>query len=134
MFSECSCRGLAPCVGPARSDRDGRMISQVYLRRQGSKRLSWGSKWVRIWQSKGWGPRACARAWSGLSQLGFGAGSKSAVGYLGHVEQVYLRQQGPNRLSWGCTGTRVRLWHFKAWASGPRAWARAWPGQLGCPG
>jgi len=45
--------------------------------------------------------RAWARAWSRLWQLGFGAGSECGLGYVGHVEQVYLRRQGPNRLFLG---------------------------------
>ena len=75
-----------------------------------------------MWHFRGWGPRAWARAWSRLCPLGFGAGSECVLGYVGHVEQVYLRRQGPIRLSWGCK--RVRVWHFRGW--GPRAWARAW--------
>ena len=104
-------------------------VEQVYLRRQGPNRLSWGSKRVRVWHRdvRGWGPRAWARAWSRLWPLGFGAGSECGLGYVGHVEQVYLRRQGPNRLSWGCKRVRVR--HFRGW--GPRAWARAWSGL--CP-
>jgi hypothetical protein len=39
---------------------------QVHSRRQGPNRLSRGCKRVRVWHSKGWGPRAWARAWSGL--------------------------------------------------------------------
>jgi hypothetical protein len=97
--------------------------TQVYLRRQGPIRLSWACKRVRVGHSEGgWGPWAWARAWSGLCPLGFGAGSECGLGYVGHVEQVYLRRQGPNCLSWGCKG--VRVWHSRGW--GPRAWARAW--------
>ena len=73
-------------------------VEQVYLRRQGPNRLSWGSKRVRVWHSSR-GPRAWARAWSGLCPLGFGAGSECGLGYVGHVEQVYLlvvRRQGLN--------------------------------------
>ena len=75
--------------------------TQVYLRRQGPNRLSWGCKRVRVWHFRGWGPRAWARAWSRLWPLGFGAGSECGLGYVGHVEQVYLRRQGPNRLFLG---------------------------------
>ena len=85
--------------------------TQVYLRRQGPIRLSWGRKRVRVWHFRGWGPRAWARARSRLWPLGFGAGSECGLGYVGHVEHVYLRRQGPNRLSWGCK--RVRVWHFR---------------------
>jgi hypothetical protein len=44
------------------------------------------------------------------TQIEFGAGSDSALWYVGHVEQsssIWL--QGPNRLSWGCK--RVRVGH-----------------------
>jgi hypothetical protein len=95
-------------------------VEQVYLRRQGPNCLSWGCKRVRVWHLKGWRP-----IWLGLglslgskpSLLGLGAGSESALGYMGHVEQACLRSQGPNRLSWGCK--LVRVWHLKGWR--PRA-------------
>jgi hypothetical protein len=86
--------------------------TQVYLGCQGPIRLSWGCKQVRVWHSsRGWGPRAWARAWSRLCQLGFGAGSKCGLGYVGHIEHVYVRRQGPNGLSRGCKG--VRVWHSR---------------------
>jgi len=32
---------------------------------------------------------------------------KCVLGYLGHVEQVYIRSQGPNSLSWGSKQVRA---------------------------
>ena len=77
-------------------------VEQVYLRRQGPNRLSWGCKRVRVGHFIGGeASRAGARAWSRLWPLGFGAGSECGLGYVGHVEQVYLMRQGPNRLFLG---------------------------------
>jgi hypothetical protein len=71
----------------------------------GANRLGFGTR-------VGLSVRAWARAWSRLCLLGFGAGSECGLGYVGHVEHVYLRRQGPTRLSWG--SKRVRVWHSRA--------------------
>jgi hypothetical protein len=60
----------------------------------------------------------------GCALEGLGLAVMCGLGYVGHVEQVYLRRQGPNRLSWGCK--RVRVWHSSRGLWAFRAWARAW--------
>jgi len=80
--------------------RQTRHAEQVYLSPQGSSHFSWGSKQVGVGHFERALHIGFIRAWSGVFPPGSMALAECDLGYLGHVEQVYLRRQGPGRLSW----------------------------------
>ena len=77
--------------------RQTRHAEQVYLSPQGSSHFSWGSKLSRVGHFERALHIGFIRAWSGVFPPGSGARSECDLGYLGHVEQVYVRRQGPSR-------------------------------------